>query len=325
MCTIQCKRCIISLMRKILSPSIEKWPRKNYWLLQTSQHKHSSKGPPSPVVLGPQADGWGKQGEGKHVWYFASQPPSSFRWAGFTDLLGGWTQAWECRLRCVMEVVLLWPGLGGSMIWNKYFVPPSLTTTYICYRCLAGWWWWCTWKYWHVIGRYVFMKNAYGTVLRATCEAHLGLWGAKHRYFRCTLTQLTSVIKQVAITWTPPLNTNRQTLPECFQCCTVCGNYTKTWHEMMQSVALNLSLCPLEASGTHKSWRLDLFCPFHRLLAWSKACSGHVLSLHGSQARGWEQDLCSAALADLCWCKIPLRRRMFPGQLFQDLGILCMS
>lgn len=49
------------------------------------------------------------------------------------------------------------------------------------------------------MGRYVFMKNAYGTVLRATGEAHLELWGAKHGYLRCILTQLTSLIKQVAI------------------------------------------------------------------------------------------------------------------------------
>lgn len=69
---------------------------------------------------------------------------------------------------------------------------------------------------------------------------------------------------------------------------------------------------------------LDLLRPFHRLLAWSKACSGHVLSAWGSQARVWDQDLCSAALADLYRCKIPFRR-MYPGQLCQDLGILYVS
>lgn len=151
---------------------------------------------------------------------------------------------------------LLWPGLGSFMISSKYLAPPSLTNTYISDNGLVGCWWWSNWKCWHVVGRYVFMKNAYGTVLRASGEAHLELWGAKHRYFRCTLTQLTSLIKQVAIIWTPPLNTNHQTLPECLQCCTVCGNYMRTWHEMMQSAALNLPLCPLRLLAL-KSWPRD--------------------------------------------------------------------
>lgn len=57
-----------------------------------------------------------------------------------------------------------------------------------------------------------------------------------------------------------------------------------------------------ELSGTHKSWHKDTeTCAalFHRLLAWSKVHSGHVLSLHGSRARGCEKDLGSTAWANL--------------------------
>lgn len=170
-----------------------------------------------------------------------SQPPSSFHWAGFTDLLVGWTQAWEYRLIGMMEMDLLWPGLVSFMISSFYSPHPSviLTSATTVDDDDDGL------EILHVMGRSVFMKNAYGTVLRATGEAQLELWGAKHRYFRCILIQLTSLLKQVAITWTPPLITSCQTPPECFQSCTVWGNYLRTWHEMLQSVALNLPLCLL--------------------------------------------------------------------------------
>lgn len=45
--------------------------------------------------------------------------------------------------------------------------------------------------------------------------------------------------------WTRFQNvSNCQILPECFQCCTVCGNNVRTWHDVMHSVGWNLRLCP---------------------------------------------------------------------------------
>lgn len=204
-----------------------------------------------------------------------SQPPSSFHWAGFTDLVGGWTQAREYRLIGVMD--LLWPGLVSFIISSFYSPHPSLILT------SATWW--------MMMKKYLEMMAHYGKeCLHEKClwyraESYwwssAGTLGSKHRYFGCILVQLTSLLKQVVITWTPPLITSCQTPPECFQCCTVQGNYSRTWHEMMQSVALNLPLCLLRllALTDPGAGMLDFFCPFCRLLAWSEVCSGHVLSL----------------------------------------------
>lgn len=186
-----------------------------------------------------------------------SQPPSTFHQAGFTHLQGGWTQAWECRLRCMTEMGLLWPGLDSFMISSMLLVPPSLTNTYICPHGSVGWWWWSTWNYWHVMGRYVFMKNAYGIVLRATGEAHLELWGAKHRYLRCILTQLTSLIKQVAIILNSTID-HQPSNPSWMFPVLYC--VWKLYEDLAWDDAVSgfkPSSVPSEAFGTHKSWPRD--------------------------------------------------------------------
>lgn len=117
---VLCKHCMISLARRIFSPSIEKGPHKKEWFWQARWHKNILNGPPSSVLLWPQADGLGKQGEGKHVWHL---PWDAFSVAPEQVWLAHWglNPAWECRL-CVMEVDFLWPGLGASA-FTQVFSP----------------------------------------------------------------------------------------------------------------------------------------------------------------------------------------------------------
>lgn len=71
-------------------------------------------------------------------------------------------------------VDFLWPGLGSSMISHKYFSPchpPPIL------KHLPLWLKWVRMmKYLEILdvmGRNVFMKNVFSTVLRAPGEAHL--------------------------------------------------------------------------------------------------------------------------------------------------------
>lgn len=116
---VLCKHCMISLARRIFSPSIEKGPHKKEWFLQARWHKHILKGPPSSVLLWPQADGEARRGEAcvtPSLGCFLSCP-----WAGLTGPLGGWTQPesadcmWWRWISCGQDLV--------PLLSHKYLVP----------------------------------------------------------------------------------------------------------------------------------------------------------------------------------------------------------
>lgn len=106
---------MISLIRRIFFPLIEKGPHKNEWLWKARRHKHISKGPPSSVLLWPQAGGLGN-----HVWHLFWD---AFSVAPEQVWVTHWkAETWECRL-CVMEMDFLWPRLGSSYDSTEVFSP----------------------------------------------------------------------------------------------------------------------------------------------------------------------------------------------------------
>lgn len=155
-------------MRRIFFPSIEKGPHKNEWLWKARWHQDISKGPPSTVLLWPQADGLGN-----HVWHLP--------WGAFSAAPEQvWVTLWEAEPRPESAGCVWWRWIfcGLDLVplcFHTSILVPAIPHQYlnICHCGWSGWGWWSTWKYWHVMGRNVFIKNVYSTVLRAPGEAHL--------------------------------------------------------------------------------------------------------------------------------------------------------
>lgn len=108
------KHCMISLARRIFSPSIEKGPHKKEWFWQARWHKNILNGPPSSVLLWPQADGLGKQGEGKHVWHLP--------WDAFSVAPEQvWLAHWEAEPSLRVQIVCDGGGFPVARTWCLCF------------------------------------------------------------------------------------------------------------------------------------------------------------------------------------------------------------